>query len=526
MIEEYECPHCRERIFWNEDNGDEYICCTSCGHRYRTANAMPLPAGTVIQDYRIIRLIGRGGMGEIYLAEQISMLREVALKVLNQPFLREKSYLNRFYQEVKMLAKIEHPNIVSAFEAGYENGICFFSMRYIRGDDVEHLIRSKGFFTEIEALEVIREVASALDYAWDKHKLVHRDVKPANIMITEEGDVKLMDLGISKSMDQELRSDYTVDGVMVGSPLYISPEQAVGQKNLDFRTDIYSLGATLYHMITGRLPFEKETPIETAAAHIREPLKDPRKYRREISPLTVALLKKMMMKKPQERFSSWTKVIETINTTVEQIRADKLPAVSKIKVSGRKKKKRKYSRKQIVKHKIRHTAIGKVIYKNPKKNISLLVFLALIITLLIFTIKLTKEKQERAAAELAYKNALSYIEGMPSDDEAFRKAEAKLTAAKNMGISEADKALSTLKAKWRKAVVQKRKEQALQDLDNLKRESDKLKKQHAYTKALKLWQNYKKNGRFAEELQLYLDDAIEKLEKLIKKRIKTKEEDI
>jgi type II secretory pathway component PulF len=115
---------------------------------------------------------------------------------------------------------------------------------------------------------------------------------------------------------------------------------------------------------------------------------------------------------------------------------------------------------------------------------------------------------------------------MPSDDEAFRKAEAKLTAAKNMGISEADKALSTLKAKWRKAVVQKRKEQALQDLDNLKRESDKLKKQHAYTKALKLWQNYKKNGRFAEELQLYLDDAIEKLEKLIKKRIKTKEEDI
>jgi serine/threonine-protein kinase len=528
MIEEYECPHCSERILWNEENGEEYISCTACGHRYRTQNAMPLSSGTIVKDYRIIRLIGRGGMGEIYLAEQTSMLREVALKVLNQPFLREKTYLNRFYQEVKMLAKVEHPNIVSAFEAGYENGICFFSMRYVRGDDVDNLIKSKGIFTEIEALETIREVALALDYVWDKHKMVHRDVKPANIMITENNDVKLMDLGISKSMDQNLRADYTVDGVMVGSPFYISPEQAVGAKNLDFRTDIYSLGATFYHMITGHLPFEKETPIETAAAHIREPITDPRRHRKEISKLTVSLVKKMMMKKVEDRFLSWQAVIDEIDNAIVRIRAEKLPTVHKKapKVSGKKKKKRRYSKKQIVKHRIKRTVIGKAIYKNPKKHIFLFVFLAGILIFLIFLIRITEEKRERADALLAYKAALSYIRGMSSDDESFQKAEEQLLEAKNMGIAEADKTLSILKAKWRKTVIKRRKEQALHDLDKLKEESMKFEGKKEYGKALNIWLEYKKTGRFAEELQIYVDESIEKLKNMIKKRQKKKEKDI
>jgi len=525
MIEEHECPYCNEQILFDPESTDQYVKCSYCGNQYRTQNALPLAAGTIIKDYRIIRLIGRGGMGEIYLAEQLSMLREVALKVLTKSYFQEKSYLSRFEQEVKTLAKIEHPNIVSAFESGSENGIRFFSMRYIRGDDVDKLIKTKGFFTELEALKTIKEIAVALEYVWNKHKLVHRDVKPANIMITNDNNVKLMDLGISKSMDQEIKTDYTVDGVMVGSPYYVSPEQATGKKDLDFRTDIYSLGGTFFHMITGHLPYERESPMETVAAHIKDPPPNPRRIKKNISLQTIALIKKMMMKKPHDRFDSWHSVINAIENAEHKIKAGKLPQNHREypKVSIAKKKKRRYTRKQIAKYKIKRTVLVKAIYKSPKKHIFLLfILLAIILSLTFFIVRQKNTHIKNSAAELTYRSALEYISAMNESDESFKIAEKKLLNVKLLGIPDytarAESALADLRTKCRNWTIKHKKQQALKDLDKLKRKAASLRKKKDFSKALEIWLDYEQNGKFAKELKRYISKAKKSLEHKIEKQ--------
>ncbi len=270
----------------------------------------------VVGDYTLIKPIGIGGMGEVFLAEQKSMQRIVALKILLPALVNNKSSLERFFREVRTLAKIEHPNIAQAIEAGIEDDVCYFSMMYIKGEDLSSVIKRKKRIDEIPALKIIRDVAATLDYAWQKHKLIHRDVKPSNIMLTSEGEVKLLDLGISKiyGIDEE---ELTQSGVMVGSPYYVSPEQAKGEE-VDFHADMYSLGATFFQMVTGQPPFDAETTLGIVSRHLCDPVPDPREINPDISEKTAAIIVKMLAKKRYDRFPDWKRVINECNDIIAE----------------------------------------------------------------------------------------------------------------------------------------------------------------------------------------------------------------
>jgi len=277
-----------------------------------------MPTGkSRIGDYFLECHIGSGGMGEVFLARQISMKREVALKILQKSISSDTKYLERFFREVRLLAQIEHPNVVRAIEAGMEGDTCYFSMEYAPGLDLKKHIDSGKRFDEANALRIAKEAASALKYAWDKHKLIHRDVKPANMILTPDGEVKLMDLGISKIQSES--SDITVDGMMVGSPTYISPEQARAEQDIDCRADMYSLGASLFHMLAGSPPFEAETPMAVILLHLSAPVPDVRQKRLEVSQRTAKIIMKMMAKDKAERFASWNDAIEAIEEVLDAI---------------------------------------------------------------------------------------------------------------------------------------------------------------------------------------------------------------
>lgn len=222
------------------------------------------PRKVEIPGFQIIEKVGRGCMGVVYKARQTSVDRIVAVKILLPSLAKNPSYVQRFVREAKMAAALSHPNLVSVIDAGAANGLYFFVMEYVEGKSVGERLHEIGKFSESEALGVALDVASALQHANEKG-LIHRDVKPDNIMMHRDR-VKLADMGLARPTTDE-RWAMAEAGLAVGTPYYISPEQARGEVQIDIRTDLYSLGATLYHMVTGRPPFEGETSAEVTRQH-------------------------------------------------------------------------------------------------------------------------------------------------------------------------------------------------------------------------------------------------------------------
>ena len=229
-----------------------------------------LPRKQPIRGYEILERIGSGGMGTIYRARQLSMNRIVALKVLKKSELRDALPLDRLRREAMLIARMDHPNIVKGIDMGETDRYYFFAMDYIEGRSVKSILDLYGVMDELKAASIVREVVRALQYA-HRQKLTHRDIKPGNILISSAGQTKLTDLGLAKG-----ESDLTItrEGTTVGTPQYIAPEQARNPNAADIRSDIYSLGATHYHMVTGRMPFEGETMAEvlTKVLFSRPPL--------------------------------------------------------------------------------------------------------------------------------------------------------------------------------------------------------------------------------------------------------------
>ncbi|MCU0725010.1 MAG: serine/threonine protein kinase [Planctomycetes bacterium] len=252
-----------------------------------------------IEGYRLVERLGRGGMGSVYKAVQVSMDRFVALKVLKPSLTRDDQQVARLKREAQLVGRLEHPNIVRGLDFGLSNGFYYFAMEYVEGESVKEAVEKKGPFKEKDALRIVREVALALDHAHGEG-IVHRDVKPGNILIGRDGSTRLADYGLAKGPieDQQL----TQSGVTVGTPQYISPEQARGPSGVDIRTDIYSLGATLYHMVTGRPPYEGETLAHLIQQVLYEPYAPPRTLRRNLSPNTCFLIEKMMARRSRHRY--------------------------------------------------------------------------------------------------------------------------------------------------------------------------------------------------------------------------------
>lgn len=267
-----------------------------------------------IGSYELIAKLGEGGMGAVYRAKVQETGAVIALKVLAKALASDKSFVARFHREAELASGLDHPNIVRAIRSGESGGHHYFAMEYVEGENVGELLRREGVIPEGEALRIVRDVALALEHAHGS-RLVHRDIKPDNIFLTPEGTAKLGDMGLAKVTDQEA-TRLTQSGMMVGTPHYISPEQVRGAEDLDTRCDIYSLGATLYHMMTGRTPFEGSSVLEVVNKHLTEELPWPADVNDDLTDDVCFLVQRMMAKAPEDRYQEPLDLIQDIDTVI------------------------------------------------------------------------------------------------------------------------------------------------------------------------------------------------------------------
>ncbi len=255
-----------------------------------------------IPGYRVLEKLGSGAMAHVFKAKQLSLDRMVAVKVLPRQLSENTEYVERFYKEGKAAAKLNHPNIVQAFDVGEAGGFHYFVMEYVEGHTLHDELLAHKVFSEAEALGIIIQVARALEHA-HRQGLIHRDVKPKNIMITKDGRVKLADMGLARVAD-DAQAAQKEAGRAFGTPYYISPEQIRGELDIDFRADIYSLGATLYHLVTGQVPFEGPSPQAVMMKHLKEPLIPPDHINTTLSAGLGEVVEVMMAKDRDHRYAS------------------------------------------------------------------------------------------------------------------------------------------------------------------------------------------------------------------------------
>ena len=261
------------------------------------------------ERYELNHLIARGGMAEVYRAHDRLLDRPVALKVLFPELSVDRSFVERFRREAQAAANLSHPNIVPVFDWGEDTGTYFIVMEFIDGRPLSSILKSAGTLSPERTADIGAHVASALGYA-HKHGVVHRDVKPGNVLITDDGAVKVTDFGIARAINTE--ESLTQTGAVMGTATYFSPEQAEGL-GVDARSDIYSLGVVLFEMVTGRPPFLGDSPVAVASKHVRDNPPTPRELNPQIPPTFEAIILKSMAKDPAHRYA-----------TADELRADLL----------------------------------------------------------------------------------------------------------------------------------------------------------------------------------------------------------
>lgn len=264
-------------------------------------------AAPEIRNYRLIKILGEGGMGTVYRAVHVHLEKTVALKIMKSDRSGNPQAVSRFEREMKAIGRLEHPHIVRALDAGEQRGVYFLVMEFIEGIDLDQLIRSLGPLPVADACEIARQAALGLAHAHE-HNLVHRDVKPSNLMLAPDGHIKVLDLGLAQfqqSVDGGL--ELTLDGQMIGTLLYMSPEQLAGGKNIDHRSDIFSLGVTLYCLLAGGLPLDRGQPAAMLPAI--------NKLRNDIPPDVQSLLLKLLAAAPEDRISSMSQVARLLQSS-------------------------------------------------------------------------------------------------------------------------------------------------------------------------------------------------------------------
>jgi hypothetical protein len=498
MSADFDCPFCGMGVSF--DNGKPPFSCPHC-RQFFPESFLKFSPGETVGDYILERYLGIGGMGAVFLAEQKSMRRKVALKILLSSLSSNEEYLNRFFHEVKSLAQIEHPNVVQAIEAGSDEKQAYFSMMFIPGRDMKRHLDSGRKFSELESAEIIREIADALNYVWNRHKIIHRDIKPGNIMLGPDGSVKLMDLGISKALKEN--NDLTAAGMMVGSPTYISPEQARAIKEIDFRADMYSLGATYYHILTGEPPFNADTSLGVVAQHISDPVPDPRKLRPKISENSVKLINRMMGKKPGDRYPDWDSAISDIDKIIGSLGGETLSESFDGAEGGRK---------------------FKILGMGWPRVAALTVTLILFIMAFVSVVrKSMREAKEKRISELCRK-AIAFSENcVPSQRPQAIAFLEKIQRTNNPVYAE--KAKIALESLRKRAIEEKERaeeEKRLFALKILKEKSGKLEMSGNYKKAIELWTHYSLHGEFRKDRR-FIREIERSLDYLKRKEARKKE---
>jgi serine/threonine-protein kinase len=267
-------------------------------------------SGRQLGNFRLLRRLGRGAMAEVYLAEQSLLRRRVAVKVLKPELADDRTYLRRFEREAQAAASLVHANIVQIYEVGHVDGLHFIAQEYIQGQNLREWITRNGPPDLPHALSVMRQVAAALAKAAEQG-VVHRDVKPENIMLTPSGEVKVADFGLARIAREGEAIDLTRIGITMGTPLYMSPEQVEG-KPLDHRSDLYSFGVTCYHMLGGSPPFSGETALGVAVQHLKKQPEPLENLRPDLPAPLCRLVHKMLVKEPEHRCQSALEVLREL----------------------------------------------------------------------------------------------------------------------------------------------------------------------------------------------------------------------
>lgn len=266
---------------------------------------------TRIGSYRLIEPLGSGGMSSVYRAVHDQTGHEVAIKVLSREMSKRTTLLQRFLREAKSAEALEHPNIVAIFDRGSDDGQHYLVLELVAGGDLNDRVRSKGPLEIAQAVMVIKAAAQGLSHAAGKG-LIHRDIKPANILMTPEGQVKVTDLGLALNLEEE-DERVTRDGTTVGTVDYMSPEQARDSRATSVRSDIYSLGCTLYFLLSGKPPFSGGAMLDKLKRHLTEPPPDVRTLRPEVPEPLARLVQRMMAKKADDRFANYEQLITALD---------------------------------------------------------------------------------------------------------------------------------------------------------------------------------------------------------------------
>ncbi len=282
----------------------------------RIRNVLAERRNSQIPGYRVIEKLGKGAMATVYKAKQESLDRIVAIKIMPKKMNENAEFVAQFYKEGRAAARLSHNNIVQAYDvAQAPDGFHYFVMEYIEGKTLYDVMQPPPVgegraFSEREALDIMIQITDACAHAHERG-LIHRDIKPKNILLTPQGVAKLTDLGLARAADDKVAAQ-TEAGKAYGTPYYISPEQIRGEVDIDFRADIYSLGATLYHLVTGRPPFEADSPTAVMHKHLREPLTPPDHINTALSAGIAEVAEVAMAKNREERYASTRDMLEDL----------------------------------------------------------------------------------------------------------------------------------------------------------------------------------------------------------------------
>ena len=335
LCSEEELRQCRSRLKTNTTGGnpstleqvmvESEVLTRSQAERLKNNIYESRDASGQIPGYKVIGKLGSGAMAVVYKAKQISLDRTVAIKVLPKKFVRKADYVERFYKEGRLAAKLNHNNIVQAYDVGEIGGLYYFVMEYVEGSTLYDDLAKGKVFDEQEALDIVIQVAKALAHAHSQG-LIHRDVKPKNIMINKEGVVKLADMGLARETS-DIQTAKNEQGKAYGTPYYIAPEQIRGDVDIDGRADVYALGATLFHMVAGRVPFEAGSPSEVMKKHLKEPLVPPDHINTSLSAGISEVIEAMMAKDKKDRYAN----MEEALTDLQTVRDGKAPLAARQK---------------------------------------------------------------------------------------------------------------------------------------------------------------------------------------------------
>ncbi|MFA6293269.1 MAG: serine/threonine-protein kinase, partial [Victivallales bacterium] len=305
------CNSCKKQVEPVSNTASGKFTCADCGEEIYTPSVDQLRKGIVINGFMIDGKLGQGGMGVVYKAKQLNLERYVALKVLSDELARDAEFVERFFREARAAASLSHANIVQVYDAGSTiDGIYYFAMELVEGETLDTRISRDGLLQQKDAMEIAVKIASALDYAWEKQKLCHGDIKPDNIILNSSGGAKLADLGLAKSIYD--KSDFK-EGVMA-TPLYAPPEVVSGDiHRIDCRSDMYSFGATLYHILSGMPPFSGDDPETVMRKHLNDKPVPLSETNRELNPAISNLVDRLLSKNPENRPASWKEVCKSLD---------------------------------------------------------------------------------------------------------------------------------------------------------------------------------------------------------------------